>query len=176
MPLEQHVIDRFNGANIPPRFHEMRLNAVSGGEQFTKYLNEDYSEDRARGVGIHVWGNSRARAELFPLMARAMALRGDHVYFTQMVVIRDVARSDDHPFSEVIMGCKALFVQFFCTSSEGSPYSLSERADIEHLLLNRAMMGHRNYFSATDSLELCSWWSMDFLESINSCMKGYQVF
>lgn len=157
-------------------YHDTQLKSVSHGDVIEQYLQSDaYKQDKLDSTGLNIWGDTRTRARLFPVMGRALTLMGENVFLTQMVVVRDIAMHEDHPLSEKLMNCSALMIQFFCSPGDAVPYSPAERANIEHILLTRANHRHRNYFSSMTPLLECSWWSAEFLGTIEAHTKDLQV-
>lgn len=161
--MDNHIIDRLNAANVPSFVHERTLDTIPQGAELKTYLTSDaYTLDRKAGIGINLFGAADVRARVFPVLGRAMCLCGDDVFYTQAVVICDIACSDEHPLTEKALNCTALFVSNFCTPNEPMPFTSYQRATIEQFLIARCYGKRRNYLSSSATLLSHTWWSEDF--------------
>ena len=175
MPVpSKAALDNLIGSNIPYIYHESSLDDIEGGTTLKEYLlGQGYTHDRLHSMGLCLYGDGHKRVRLFPMLARGMVMAGDNVLLLPLIALKDIVFLDNHPLWERATTCSALFVSAFCTPTEESPLTSTERSEVEEFLLARCQMGRRNYYSAREALKNLSWWTDDFRKTQAHHMRDY---
>lgn len=163
MPLPAEFKALLRTANIPPRAEEQKLDQYPTGATIMAYLNgPNYRDDRTEGRGISFYGEAANRVFVFPVIARAMCLKLDLVYYCSLQVLANAVTEDNHPAFDKIAEAKALFVYGMYDHSIPLPITGIERHYVEVFLRERSEGGLRNYYSLSHPMLTSTWWSEEF--------------
>jgi hypothetical protein len=166
----------YDQARIPRNARNRKLSECPSSSAIFDYVNSDnYTQDRAGGIGAVIHGVSASRMSTFIATARAMALMQDAVLYVHLHLVELAVSEDNHPVYDDVVAAKALFIQSAYDGSIDMPLSGYARLQLETFLRERTERGQRNYYSMSKPMLEASWWSMDFRMHQNEVCRSFEV-
>lgn len=147
-------------ARIPFVYHSLRLQDRFPS-LYAYVSSKNYTEDRRTGIGVNIICDDHDRAPALACLAKAAALTGDRVIYTNLTHICE-ALDERHTEYDTLLATRALFVVGFYDPSVEFAFTSAERRLLEQFMRERVEAGLRNYYSMGHPFKEAAHWSAEF--------------